>query len=154
MAGITVKQVGSMARKSNPLTRVKVKSPPQRPKGSTAAPSKRLVKRRKATQRAPEGYYANPKPRAVFFGVKVNAGNDRNGNSRRGVFVFETIDDVEARPVGFVAEDFGGRRSILDTYGNIPVVGEFDISPAQYTAAKKQGPEWITGAMAKSRAAY
>lgn len=37
-------------RKRNPLTRVKVKSPP----------SKRLVKRRKATQRAPEGYYANP----------------------------------------------------------------------------------------------
>lgn len=47
-------------RKRNPLTRVKVKSPPQRPAGSTAAPSKRLVKRRKATQRAPEGYYANP----------------------------------------------------------------------------------------------
>jgi hypothetical protein len=41
----------------NPLTRVKVNSPAQR---SGAAPSKRLKARRKATAKAPAGYYANP----------------------------------------------------------------------------------------------
>lgn len=43
-------------RKANPLTRVKVNSPPQR--GGELTP--RLVKRRKATKKAPPGYYANP----------------------------------------------------------------------------------------------
>jgi hypothetical protein len=44
----------------NPLTRVKVKSPSQRTK---AAPDARLLKRRKTTQKAPPGFYANPTPR-------------------------------------------------------------------------------------------
>lgn len=44
----------------NPLTRVKVKSPAQR---GGAAPSERLTKRRKVTQKAPPGFYANPTPR-------------------------------------------------------------------------------------------
>lgn len=42
--------------KANPLVRVKVKSPSQR----GGDPSPRLVKRRKATQKAPKGFYANP----------------------------------------------------------------------------------------------
>lgn len=41
----------------NPLTRVRVKSPSM---ATGAAPSKRLTKRRKATNKAPAGYYANP----------------------------------------------------------------------------------------------
>jgi hypothetical protein len=45
------------SRRSNPLTRVKVKSPSMATK---QAPSKRLVARRKSTQKAPAGYYANP----------------------------------------------------------------------------------------------
>jgi len=45
---------------ANPLTRVKVKSPAQR---GGAAPSERLTKRRKTTQKAPPGFYANPTPR-------------------------------------------------------------------------------------------
>lgn len=47
-------------RERNPLTRVKVKSPAQR---GGAAPSERLTKRRKVTQKAPPGFYANPTPR-------------------------------------------------------------------------------------------
>lgn len=47
-------------REKNPLTRVKVKSPAQR---GGAAPDERLTKRRKATQKAPPGFYANPTPR-------------------------------------------------------------------------------------------
>lgn len=49
-------------RKGNPLTRVKIKSPPQRPAGNKSAPSKRLIKRRTRTVKAPTGYYANPSP--------------------------------------------------------------------------------------------
>ena len=45
---------------ANPLVRVKVKSPAQRGKGD---PSPRLVARRKTTQKAPEGFYANPLPK-------------------------------------------------------------------------------------------
>lgn len=49
-----------VGQRKNPLVRVKVGSPPQRPAGSKGGPSKRLRERRKRTQRAPEGYYANP----------------------------------------------------------------------------------------------
>lgn len=52
--------------RQNPLTRVRIKSPPQRPRGSTAKPSKRLTKRRKATEAAPPGYYANPLQRTTM----------------------------------------------------------------------------------------
>jgi hypothetical protein len=48
------------APRKNPLTRVKVKSPAQR---GGAAPDARLTKRRKVTQKAPPGFYANPTPR-------------------------------------------------------------------------------------------
>ena len=44
----------------NPLVRVKVGSPPQRPKGKRGPPSKRLKARRIATEKAPRGVYANP----------------------------------------------------------------------------------------------
>lgn len=44
----------------NPLTRVRIKSPPQRPAGNVDAPSTRLVKRRKKTAKAAPGVYANP----------------------------------------------------------------------------------------------
>ena len=42
---------------ANPLVNVKVKSPAQRGKG---APDGRLIARRKVTEKAPEGFYANP----------------------------------------------------------------------------------------------
>lgn len=44
----------------NPLTRVRIKSPPQRPAGNSSPPSKRLMARRKKTAKAPAGVYANP----------------------------------------------------------------------------------------------
>jgi hypothetical protein len=46
--------------RSNPLTRVRIKSPPQRPAGNAETPSPRLMKRRKKTAKAPAGVYANP----------------------------------------------------------------------------------------------
>jgi hypothetical protein len=60
-----MKQRAKDSRYGNPLVRVKVNSPPQRPKGSRGAPSKRLRQRRQRTQRAPAGYYANPLEKSV-----------------------------------------------------------------------------------------
>jgi hypothetical protein len=56
--------------KDNPLTRVRVKSPSM---ATGAPPSKRLTKRRKATNKAPAGYYANPDyERSGSAGVRAN----------------------------------------------------------------------------------
>lgn len=123
----------------NPLTRVKVKSPSM---ATGKAPTKRLTKRRKATNKAPAGYYANPVQNQLFA-VKVNAGNDRNGNSRRGWIVWEVLDKVEPRAIGFVDEDYGGSASLTRAYGDIPAVGMFDISARDYANFKRQGPVWI-----------
>ena len=68
---------GAGKRKKNPLTRVKVNSPPQRPRGNSDTPSARLKKRRRSTQKAPEGYYANPV-----------APMDRRGKQERHEFVY------------------------------------------------------------------
>lgn len=63
--------------KKNPLSRVKLNSPSM---ATGEAPSKRLKKRRKATQNAPEGYYANPAAASRDFYLKgmnyVVRGND------------------------------------------------------------------------------
>lgn len=59
---------------ANPLVRVKVKSPAQRGK---AAPSERLIARRKVTQKAPPGFYGNPLSIVPFGqGVLDTAGSD------------------------------------------------------------------------------
>lgn len=50
-------------RKQNPLTRVKRNSPSQRGDGSKPAKGSRLYNRRKTTEAAPPGFYANPTPR-------------------------------------------------------------------------------------------
>ena len=55
------------ARRKNPLTRVKVKSPSMATK---KAPSKRLTARRKATAKAPAGYYANPVKHAAHVDAR------------------------------------------------------------------------------------
>ena len=64
---------GAFRRGSNPLTRVRVKSPPQRPAGNSEAPSKRLIKRRKKTNAAPEGFYANPRLREHRIATPENS---------------------------------------------------------------------------------
>ncbi|TXH49686.1 MAG: hypothetical protein E6Q97_22245 [Desulfurellales bacterium] len=54
---INAARKAAQKRAKNPLTRVKVNSPSMLTK---KAPSKRLVARRKKTERAPKGVYANP----------------------------------------------------------------------------------------------
>lgn len=60
------------AAKRNPLTRVKVSSPSM---ATGEAPTSRLVKRRKKTERAPKGVYANPSRSRVNWHIFDSAGN-------------------------------------------------------------------------------
>jgi hypothetical protein len=62
-------------RKANPLTRVKVKSPSMATK---KAPTKRLTARRKATAKAPRGYYANPAGHRAPAGYAVHKATTSN----------------------------------------------------------------------------
>jgi hypothetical protein len=62
-------------RKANPLTRVKVKSPSMATK---KAPTKRLTARRKATAKAPRGYYANPAGHRAPSGFAVHKATASN----------------------------------------------------------------------------
>jgi len=77
-------------RKPNPLTRVKVKSPSQR---SGAAPSKRLVARRKATAKAAPGYYANPKRRPAPAGFCVHHATP-TGHAGKAIATFRAKGDA------------------------------------------------------------
>jgi hypothetical protein len=154
------RKMKSFSAMKNPLTRVKIMSPPQRPayanKDPDYKPSPRLIKRRRVTAKAPKGFYANPSqrlPASQFFAVKLNAGNDRNGNGRRGWIVFEILDGVEPRPAGFCDESGMGSSALKREWGDVPAVGVFDISATQYAALKKQ-PEMLIGAAARSRAMY
>lgn len=79
----------------------------------------------------------------VLFAIKVNAGNDRSGDPRRGWVVEEIIDGADIRHIGFVDEEYGGARSLREAYGDLPTTGEFDISPKDYAHFKKMGPVWI-----------
>ena len=145
-----------VGRDANPLTRVRIKSPPQRPAGTKKAPSKRLVARRKKTENlSAPGYYANPLPEVSFFGVLLNAGNDRNGNARRGVLVVEVLDGSEPRYAGFSPEG-RGKPSYRETWGNIPVVGAFDMTPTRFADFLRTSDtvEWLGGAAARARALY
>lgn len=60
---------------ANPLTRVKLKSPAQRPAGAGEVPEKnsRLYKRRQTTAKAPAGFYANPAARFLYAVWRVDS---------------------------------------------------------------------------------
>lgn len=85
----------------------------------------------------------NPRAERNLFAVKLNAGNDRNGNSRRGYLVHEIIDYADVRHLGFVTEDGIGIKALTMAYGDVPTTGEFDISAKQFADLKRQGPVWL-----------
>ena len=107
---------------------------------------------RKTTPRKPAARRSNPaKPPRAFagsssqlIGIKFNAGNDRNGNPRRGWLVVEIIDGADMRPVGFVVDDYSGIRALVEEFGiDVPSIGVFDLAPKQYAEWKKLGPRWV-----------
>lgn len=110
------------------------------------APTKRLLKRRKSTTKAPKGFFANPvSARASWchFGIKVNAGNDRNGNPRRAIAFFRH-DGEKATLLAVVNEGYSGTTGAIQDAAldpnTTPVIGTFDVSVSQYRDLLKQKP--------------
>ena len=65
----------------------------------------------------------------AMLAVYVNAGNDTNGNPRRGWAVHDVI---TATIVEFIDEGYNGRAELRKKYGEIAETGRFDITPRQY----------------------
>ena len=68
------------------------------------------------------------------FAVKINAGNDGNGNPRRGWQVFTRDGDY----LGFVDEGYGGRKALTSLFPNAITLTELKVLPVEYTYAAKQ----------------
>ena len=65
------------------------------------------------------------------FAVKINAGNDRNGNPRRGWLVY-TRDGVS---LGFADEGYSGRRALTSLFPNAVELVEIPTTPGAYKTA-------------------
>ena len=136
-------------RKSNPLTRVKVKSPSYR---TGKAPSKRLITRRKSTKDAPAGYYANP---LKSFIVKLNTENGRSGKwTRKNSADFGEDNQgvlIDAVSAESAVEKFNSERAIGNQYNpfylkvvEIKVV-ESERKQNPLTRVKVKSPSYRTG---------
>jgi hypothetical protein len=60
--------------------------------------------------------------------VKINAGNDRNGNPRRGWHVYSTTGDYR----GFVDEGYSGRSVIFERFPNVVELCTIPTTPTVY----------------------
>lgn len=73
--------------------------------------------------------------RARVIAIKVNAGNDRNGNPRRGWLVYST----KGSWFGFVDEGFEGRQALTSRFpAAVDVVPTLATTPKQYKDLLKQ----------------
>lgn len=138
-------RAGTLKRRKNPAAKKVIRRAGvsktayvKRPSQATrAAPTKRLVaRRRKVTSgRAPAGYFPNPHP---HFGIKVNGGNDRNGNPRRGWIVVE-IHGENCDVHDFVTEGYRGPAALEDAgYHKLPTIGVFNVTAREFAAFEKQ----------------
>jgi hypothetical protein len=124
-SGAFVKSAGK--RKPNPLTRVKANSPSM---ATGDAPSKRLVKRRKKTAKAPAGYYANPLTR-----VKRNSPSMATGKAPSKRLVKRRAKTAKA-PAGYyanpvhAASKFKVYRADRDGKPTGAMLGSFPQKPA------------------------
>ena len=106
-------------------------------------PTKRLLARRKKTARAPAGFFANPADAFCYFGVKVSAGNDRNGNPRRAVAFFRH-NGSNATLLAVADEGYSGLTGAIQSAGldpaKTPVIGTFDVPVSEYRNLLKMKP--------------
>lgn len=72
------------------------------------------------------------------IGIYVNAGNDVNGNSRRG-FIILRVEKKDVTVTGFVNEGSRGRAVWDQLFPNSPCTygNALDITPAQYRTLNK-----------------
>lgn len=76
----------------------------------------------------------------VSLAIGVNAGNDRNGNPRRGWIVLRVWNDKGRAGIartGFVEEGLSGDTELRRLAGEIPTVDHFDISVSEYNRLRK-----------------
>lgn len=70
-----------------------------------------------------------------MLAIYINAGNDRNGNPRRGWL----ISDGDGGPFrDFVDEGYQGREPLRKLYGDVPTTSQIEVSPSVYRDAYRQ----------------
>jgi hypothetical protein len=67
--------------------------------------------------------------RRKVLAIKLDAGNDTNGNPRR---VFVIIDRKSGNMIDAIDEGYGGRQSLLDVYPNAIEGPTYVTTPRQY----------------------
>lgn len=71
----------------------------------------------------------------MALAIKINAGNDRNGNPRRGWI----IADDNGSFINFVDEGFSGTGALAAAgYADLPRTEAIDVIPATYRSAYRQ----------------
>jgi hypothetical protein len=71
----------------------------------------------------------------MALAIKINAGNDKNGNPRRGWI----ITDDNGSFINFVDEGYSGVVALtVAGYANLPRTETIDVIPATYKSAYRQ----------------
>ena len=71
----------------------------------------------------------------MALAIKINAGNDRNGNPRRGWI----IADDNGSFINFVDEGYSGVGALtVAGYANLPRTEAIDVTPSTYSSAYRQ----------------
>jgi hypothetical protein len=67
------------------------------------------------------------------YAVKINAGNDNNGNPRRGWLCY----NAHGEYYGFVDEGYVGHRALTEVFPNVVELCTIPTTPGTYRDAKK-----------------
>jgi hypothetical protein len=71
----------------------------------------------------------------MALAIKIEAGNDRNGNPRRGWI----IADDNGSFINFINEGYSGAEALSAAgYANLPRTEAIDVLPATYKSAYRQ----------------
>lgn len=73
-------------------------------------------------------------PSSRFIGIKLNAGNDRSGNPRRG---WAVVDMTTGDTVDFVVEGYHGRAALERAYPGAILGPEFPTTLETYRELKR-----------------
>jgi hypothetical protein len=79
----------------------------------------------------------NTSYKGPFVAIKLNAGNDRNGNPRRCWLVYDapTGDLIGARDEGY-----DGLVPLIDVFPDVVELGTFNVKPSEYQKALYHAP--------------
>lgn len=69
----------------------------------------------------------------MYFAVKIEADNDRNGNPRRGWLVYDQTGTYAA----FVDEGYRGEQALRAEFSNVTVLTHVPTSASYYRTVKR-----------------